>query len=178
MINFSWTGKKDSVTVRGALRADSIEDAIAVLKNRGIDVEELRESSQRDTSAHAGHHQHQVFEHRISPTTNALAIISLIVSLLGVIVTWFVPLITQIVAIICGHIARSQIKRSQGNQTGSGMALAGLIISYLVLVIIVIGLVFIGSALIDFLSEINEMFSEIGETFNEIDEAFSDVNAS
>ena len=173
MTDFSWTGKKDSVTVRGALRADSIEDAIAVLKNRGIDVKELveadqsgaetigsisvsRESSQRDTSAHAGHDHHQVFEHRItSPTTNALAIISLVVSLLGVILTWFMPIITQIAAIICGHIARSQIRRSQGNQTGSGMALAGLIISYLVLVVFVIVVVVIGETLSEIFSDVN-----------------------
>jgi len=36
MKSFTWTGRKDSVVVRGSLDADSLEDAIAVLKNRGI----------------------------------------------------------------------------------------------------------------------------------------------
>jgi flagellar basal body-associated protein FliL len=39
-------------------------------------------------------------------------------------------------AIIFGHVARSEIKRSNGSITGSGMALAGLILGYLPLVVI------------------------------------------
>lgn len=170
MKSFTWTGRKDSVVVRGSLDADSLEDAIAVLKNRGIDVEELVEeqrsdaetigqtpishkTSHRDTSAHAGHDHHQVVEHRFTtPKTSALAVICLVVSLLGVIITWFIPIITQMAAIICGHIARSQIKKSRGNQTGSGMALAGLIISYIVLVIVVIVVVLVGVTLTEFFS--------------------------
>jgi len=162
MKSFTWTGRKDSVVVRGSLDADSLDDAIAVLKNRGIDVEELveeprpdAETSHRDASVHAGHDHHQVVEHRLtSPKTNALAVVSLAVSLLGVILTWFIPIITQIAAIICGHIARSQVKKSQGNQTGSGMALAGLIISYLVLFIFIIVVVIIGATLSEIFSDL------------------------
>ena len=36
MKSITWTGRKDTVVVRGSLDADSLEDAIAVLKNRGI----------------------------------------------------------------------------------------------------------------------------------------------
>ena len=160
MKSFTWTGRKDSVVVRGSLDADSLDDAIAVLKNRGIDVEELveeprpdAETSHQDTSVHAGHDHHQVVEHRLtSPKTNALAVICLVVSLSGVVVTWFIPIITQIAAIICGHIARSQIKKSRGNQTGSGMALAGLIISYIVLVFVVIVIFLVGVTLSELFS--------------------------
>ena len=160
MTSFTWTGRKDSVVVRGSLDADSLDDAIAVLKNRGIDVEELveepvpdTETSHQDVSVHAGHDHHQVVEHRLtSPKTNALAVVSLVVSLLGVVVTWFIPIITQIAAIICGHIARSQIKKSRGNQTGSGMALAGLIISYIVLVFVVTVIFLVGVTLSELFS--------------------------
>ena len=160
MNSFTWTGRKDSVVVRGSLDAESLDDAIAALKNRGIDVEEIveeprpdAETSHRDGSVHAGHDHHQVVEHRLtSPKTNALAVVSLVVSLLGVILTWFIPIITQIAAIICGHIARSQVKRSQGNQTGSGMALAGLIISYIVLVFVVIVIFLVGVTLSELFS--------------------------
>ena len=160
MNSFTWTGRKDSVVVRGSLDAESLDAAIAVLKYRGIDVEELVEeprpdakTSHRDGSVHAGHDHHQVVEHRLtSPKTNALAVVSLVVSLLGVILTWFIPIITQIAAIICGHIARSQVKRSQGNQTCSGMALAGLIISYIVLVFVVIVIFLVGVTLSELFS--------------------------
>jgi hypothetical protein len=72
---------------------------------------------------------------------------------LGVIVTWFIPIITQIAAIICGHIARSQIEKSNGNQTGSGMALAGLIISYLVLIVGLLILIILGATIAEFAAE-------------------------
>ena len=167
MKEFTWTGKKEGIVVRGSLESESLDDAIAILKGRGIEVEELVENDQRPTSAiqsdaeHdiddstcAGAGRHQVFEHRITaPRTNALAVISLVVSLLGVIVTWFIPIITQIAAIICGHIARSQIEKSNGNQTGSGMALAGLIISYLVLIVGLLILIILGATIAEFAAE-------------------------
>jgi hypothetical protein len=55
--------------------------------------------------------------------TSALAVTSLVMSLVcgGL----------ALPAIICGHIARSKIKRSGGMLTGGGMALAGLIIGYI-----------------------------------------------
>ena len=65
--------------------------------------------------------QHKIIEHRVtSPSTNVLAVISLVVSLLGVFSTFIIPFVAQIAAIICGHIARSQIMQSRGSQTGSG----------------------------------------------------------
>lgn len=54
------------------------------------------------------------------PKTSGLAIVSLITSVLGL----------SLVAIICGHIARKQIRASAGAEKGSGLALAGLIIGY------------------------------------------------
>ena len=167
MKEFTWTGKKEGIVVRGSLESESLDDAIAILKGREIEVDELVETDQRpgsstqsetehetDESISAGPGHHQVFEHRITaPRTNALAVISLVVSLLGVIVTWFIPIITQIAAIICGHIARSQIKQSNGNQIGSGMALAGLIISYLVLIVGLLILIILGATIAEVFSE-------------------------
>jgi len=99
--------------------------------------------------------QHKIIEHRItSPTTNVLAVISLVVSLLGVFSTFIIPFVAQIAAIICGHIARSQIMQSRGSQTGSGMALAGLVISYVMLIFSLIGIVFLGVGLMALFSEL------------------------
>jgi len=98
--------------------------------------------------------QHKIIEHRVtSPSTNVLAVISLIVSLLGVFSTFIIPFVAQIAAIICGHIARSQITQSRGSQTGSGMALAGLVISYVMLIFSLIGTVFLGVGLMALFSQ-------------------------
>ena len=99
--------------------------------------------------------KHKIIEHRVTaPTTNVLAIISLVVSLLGVFATFIIPFVAQIAAIICGHIARSQIMQSRGSQTGSGMALAGLIISYVVLGFSFIAIVFLGVGLMAVFSQL------------------------
>ncbi len=67
--------------------------------------------------------------------TNGLALTSLILSLLG----------ASLIAVILGHIARSQIRRTGEN--GAGMALAGLIIGYvslsLALVVSIVALVIV-----------------------------------
>ncbi len=98
--------------------------------------------------------EHIILEHRLTaPKTNVLSIISLVLSLLGVLATFIIPIVAQIAAIICGHIARSQIRRSGGAETGSGMALAGLIISYLSIIFSVIGLLFLGVGLMALMSQ-------------------------
>ena len=53
--------------------------------------------------------------------TNGLAITSLVLGLLGV----------SLLAVTFGHVARSQIRRSRGLQSGSGLAAAGLALGYL-----------------------------------------------
>ena len=51
--------------------------------------------------------------------------------------------ISGIVAIVLGHMARKQIRESGGTQQGDGMALAGLILGYLVTALLVAYIVFI-----------------------------------
>ena len=66
--------------------------------------------------------------------TNALAISSLVCGIIG----WIIPILFALLAIIFGHVARSQIKRS--GQGGAGLALAGLILGYIQFVIMSLGL--------------------------------------
>ena len=77
-------------------------------------------------------------------TTSTLAIVSLVFGIL----TWAVlPFIGAIVAIVCGHLARSEIRRAPvGTQLeGNGMALAGLILGYLhLLIVLTVVLMFFG----------------------------------
>lgn len=55
-----------------------------------------------------------------------------IVSLVSGIVSWFLlPFIASIVAVITGHMAKNEIKKSGGMITGNGMATAGLVLGYI-----------------------------------------------
>jgi hypothetical protein len=70
------------------------------------------------------------------PKTNALAIVSLISSLVGL---FIIPILASIVGVITGHMSLSQIKRTGEN--GHGMALAGVIIGWVSLGLWVIGII-------------------------------------
>jgi len=61
------------------------------------------------------------------PHTNGLAITSLVLGLAG----WLLCGVGSVVAIVLGFVARDQIKRSWGRQTGSGMATAGIILGFI-----------------------------------------------
>ncbi len=64
----------------------------------------------------------------VMPHTSTLAIVSLISGL----VSWFLlPFIAAIVAVITGHMAKSEIRKSMGMVTGNGMATAGLVLGYI-----------------------------------------------
>ena len=63
------------------------------------------------------------------PRTNPLAITSLVC---GIAQIMFGPLAT-IPAIVCGHVGRSQIRRT--GESGAGMAVAGLVLGYVGLVL-------------------------------------------
>jgi hypothetical protein len=61
-------------------------------------------------------------------TTNIPAIVSLV---FGIICWVAIPFIGAIVAVICGHVARGEIRRAPpGTVEGDGMAIAGLILGY------------------------------------------------
>ena len=67
----------------------------------------------------------------LPPKTSALAIWSVVLGIIGLL--FFLVCLGPLFAIpgvICGHLAYSRIKRSSGALAGQGMALAGLITSY------------------------------------------------
>jgi len=71
-----------------------------------------------------------------SPPINVPALLSLILSILGIAVC-------QVIAIggvICGHVALSQIKREPGryNSASKGLAIAGTIVGYVALAILLL----------------------------------------
>src|SRR6266516_1045607 len=71
------------------------------------------------------------------PRTAPVAIWSLVLAGLFFIGGW---LFTAIPAVICGHIARSKIRKSGGALGGKGIATAGLILGYITLTLGVMGI--------------------------------------
>lgn len=61
-------------------------------------------------------------------STSSLAVVSLVFGILG----WtLIPVIGAIVAVITGHMARAEIRRSAGLLEGDGLAVAGLVLGWL-----------------------------------------------
>jgi hypothetical protein len=71
------------------------------------------------------------------PRTPPVAIWSLILAVLSFTCGW---LFTAIPAVICGHVARSKIRKSGGALGGKGIATAGLILGYIALVLGAMGI--------------------------------------
>lgn len=61
-------------------------------------------------------------------TNSTLAIISLVS---GIVAWVLVPFISALVGVVTGHMALGEIKRSNGAVGGRGLAIAGLVLSYL-----------------------------------------------
>lgn len=72
----------------------------------------------------------------MAPKTSGMAIASLVLSLLGLVI---LPFIGPILGVIFGHMALGEIKRSNGTVEGQGLAMAGLIIGYVLLGLSLIG---------------------------------------
>ena len=66
-----------------------------------------------------------------APPTSGLAVASLVLGVLSLIIV-----VTCLPAIICGHLALSQIKQSAGRIGGRGMAITGLVTGYFFIVLL------------------------------------------
>ena len=64
---------------------------------------------------------------RVAPAsaTNGLAIASLV---LGILWIWWIG---SILAVVFGYIAKAQIDRSQGRESGRGLAIAGIVLGWI-----------------------------------------------
>ena len=77
-------------------------------------------------------------------STLPLAVVSLVFG----IATWTVlPVIGAIVAIVCGHLARAEIRRAPAAWEGQGMARAGLVLGYLQLALMALVMLLIWGVL-------------------------------
>jgi hypothetical protein len=70
-----------------------------------------------------------------APATSTLAVVSLAAG----IVSWvLMPFIAGLVAIVCGHMARGEIRRGNGALEGDGLAVAGLVLGWINVVLCVL----------------------------------------
>lgn len=77
--------------------------------------------------------------------TSTLALMSLIFGILG----WtLLPFAGSLIAIVTGHMARSEIRRAPDAYDGDGMAVAGLVMGYLAIVLsvlaVIVAILFLG----------------------------------
>ena len=87
-------------------------------------------SSAQGGGAHSIYGDRQRMQYGV-PDNNGFAIASLVLGILSLLMFCCCGFVLGIPGIICGHIARVQIRESEGAQTGDGFALAGLIIAYI-----------------------------------------------
>ncbi|MGH8160461.1 MAG: DUF4190 domain-containing protein [Rhodanobacter sp.] len=85
--------------------------------------------------------------YRPASSTSTLAVVSLVFGILS----WcLVPFIGAIVAVVCGHLARSEIRRAPAGTVieGDGMAVAGLVLGYIhlavALLVVIVAILFFG----------------------------------
>lgn len=81
------------------------------------------------------------------PTSNSLAVVSLGLGILSLASIFcgglLIGIPTSIGAIVTGVIARNQIKQSEGTQTGSGLAIAGIVLGILGVVAVAVPILII-----------------------------------
>ena len=70
-----------------------------------------------------------------SASQNGMAITSLVLGIISIMAGTLI--LTALPAVICGHIARRQIRESSMAQAGDGMAIAGLILGYISIILTV-----------------------------------------
>jgi hypothetical protein len=77
-------------------------------------------------------------EYPSAAPTNSLAVISLIVSILGIM--GVLPFVGSLAGIITGRMARQEIARSGGAQSGEGLAQTGEVVGWIGLALVAVGL--------------------------------------
>lgn len=72
--------------------------------------------------------------HPPPPSTNGMAVASMVLGIVGVILGWLLMGVPSVLAVIFGHVALAAIRRT--GQHGRGMAIAGLVTGYIVVGIV------------------------------------------
>ncbi|MEA2458687.1 MAG: hypothetical protein QOC95_1659 [Thermoleophilaceae bacterium] len=74
------------------------------------------------------------------PTTNGLAVASLVAGV------FWVMWLGSVLAVVFGHVALNQIEKSDGRESGRGIAIAGLVLGYIGVAVLVVVLLTVAAA--------------------------------
>ena len=92
----------------------------------------------------------KIIEYRISPPlkqTHTIGVISFVLSIIGLFGSFLFPFAIQIIGIILGHIAKSDINANPENYNGKGLVTVGLIINYLVIIFSLLFVLIFGASI-------------------------------
>jgi len=79
---------------------------------------------------------HKIVEHRVTtelPPLHVMGMISFAISILGLFLSYVIPFLLQIIALILGHMALKDFNNQSGRYSGKGFITASLIISYAII---------------------------------------------
>jgi len=96
----------------------------------------------------------QIIEHRISTPlhqTHGLGVAAFVISIVGLFFTFFIPFALQIISLIMGHIALSDINNNPQKYSGRGLVIASLVINYCVIGLSLMVVVMFGMIIAAFL---------------------------
>jgi Domain of unknown function (DUF4190) len=103
----------------------------------------------------------------VQASTNGLAIASLVLGILWL--YW----IGSILALVFGYVAKGQIDRSAGRQTGRGLAIAGIVLGWIGVAMAIIAIVFV-IALANSSSDLDEINTDPSDGFCNEDRYWQD----
>lgn len=78
----------------------------------------------------------QIIEHRISTPlnqTSGLGVTAFVLSIIGLFFTFIIPFLIQIISLILGHIALSEMNNHPNKYSGRGLVVASLVINYCII---------------------------------------------
>ncbi len=86
-----------------------------------------------------------------APVTNKKAVWSMGLGLVSLVVGYFmaVMLVGSITAIVLGFLARGEIRRSEGTQTGAGQAVVGIVTGGALVVLLLVAIVLVSTGLVE-----------------------------
>ena len=80
-----------------------------------------------------------------------LGLASFILAIVGLFTSFLFPFAIQIIGIILGHVASSEIRMNPQKYTGDGLVFAGLVINYIMIVLSLVGVIVLGGIFAVFL---------------------------
>ncbi|MGB0182092.1 MAG: DUF4190 domain-containing protein [Candidatus Puniceispirillales bacterium] len=78
----------------------------------------------------------QIIEHRISTPlhqTSGMGITAFVLSIVGLFFSFIIPFLIQIISLILGHIALSEMNNHPDKYSGRGLVVASLVINYCII---------------------------------------------